>query len=123
MSRFFVQREDGIGPGGDIIFRKGHPEYKWYRVFVDDKCFGIIMKDVHSRARWSAVSYAEESDWFATRSMEGFATRLDAATFIIKHHGYWMRDEHRHQRDMARFEHRMIKNRVRAGIEVTEGKF
>lgn len=95
MGRYFVQKEDEVGPGGDISFRKGHPKYRWYRVFVGDKCFGMVMENGPRKSvRWNALSYAKKSDWCAIRSMNGFATRMDAATFIIKHHGYWMQNEH-----------------------------
>jgi len=91
MSRFFVLREEGVGPGGDIIFRKCHPEYQWYYVCLDDVKIGQAMLDTMNR--WTAISFAEHSEWFNVNSMEGFATRYDAARFVIKHNGYWMHQE------------------------------
>jgi hypothetical protein len=88
MSRYFVLPEDGIGPGGDITFRKGYGE-QVYSVWVGETFAGQVCK---LRA-WAAVSWNKHpSEFFKVNNMQGFATRLDAATFIIKHHGYWMVD-------------------------------
>lgn len=100
MSRYFVQPESGIGPGGDIVFRR-HPVYeRWYLLWVGDKVFGQIMRD--RRERWSGLSQADDSEFFGIRMMEGFADRMAAATFVIKHHGYWMQDERRRSQEMIK---------------------
>lgn len=92
MSRWFVQPEEGIGPGGDIVFSKHATGWK---VMVGDTYFGMVF---HLGRSWSAVSDKDESEFFLLRSMDGFATRLTAASFVIRHHGYWMRDERMHHR-------------------------
>lgn len=122
MSKFFVLAEEGIGPGGDIFFRKAHAEYSWYSVFLDDVKIGQVMETgVGSRIRWSGLSFARESQWFAIRSMDGFADRMSAATFIIKHHGYWMTNE----RDMLKHEIRsekfITKFKMNKTLEIMKG--
>lgn len=85
--------EAAVGPGGDIVFRRMKPAYiayMGYSLYVGDELFGIIAPD--RGRRWTAISHGKTSVHFGVRMMTGFATRLDAATFIIKHHGYWMRD-------------------------------
>lgn len=89
MSRYFVLPEEGIGPGGDITFRRHQPR-SCYRLFVGDKLFGVVS---WTGRTWHGMSTAAESEFFSIRAMDGFATRLDAAGFVINHHGYWMRNE------------------------------
>src|SRR6185312_4225916 len=91
MSKYFVLPEKDVGSGGQIYFRKGHPEYNWYNLFLDEIKIGKIMAG--HRTGWVGLSYAQESEWFGVRMLEGFATRMDAATFVIKHNGYWMHRE------------------------------
>lgn len=87
MSRYFVLPEENIGPGGDIIFRKhGYG----YLVCVGEARLGMVTQ---LPSGWSGLSYAPASRWFSIRSLDGFASRLTAAQFVIKHHGYWMRSE------------------------------
>lgn len=112
VSKYFVQSENGIGPGGQVYFRKGHLEYNWYDVYLDDIKIGKVMSAVGNRVRWTGLSYAKDSEFFKIRTMEGFATRWDAATFIFKHHGYWMRDERRTLEDIARLEKEVNKFEV-----------
>lgn len=89
MSRYFVLPEDGIGPGGYIVFRKRQDGM--YTLYVGDKFFGTVH---NLKWHWAAVSWNEQpSEFFNVNDLDGFATRLHAAQFIIKHHGYWMRDE------------------------------
>jgi hypothetical protein len=122
MSRYFVQSEDGIGPGGDIIFRKAHTKYAWYDVYLDDVKIGKVMETgARSRRRWTGLSYAKESIWFVPRSMEGFADRMSAATFIIKHHGYWMLEEREHIKDEIRADKFLTKYRMRKTLEIMKG--
>jgi hypothetical protein len=122
VSRFFVQAEKGVGPGGDIIFRRAHKEYSWYHVYLDDEKIGMVMENgARSRIRWTGLSYAKDSIWFVPRSMEGFADRMSAATFIIKHHGYWMRDERSHIKDEIRAEKFLTKYRMRKVLEIMKG--
>jgi hypothetical protein len=90
VSRYFVLPETGIGPGGDIVFRK-HNDIS-YLVYVGDQMLGQVSKLRYSG--WWGTSYnRKRSEFFNIRQMEGFATRFHAASFIIKHHGYWMHDE------------------------------
>lgn len=122
MSKYFVLREEGIGPGGQIVFRRAHQEYSWYNVFLDDVKIGQIMETgVRSRRRWTAISFAKESKWFAVRSMEGFADRMCAATFIIKHHGYWMSDEREHIKSEIRANKFITKFRMNKTLEIMKG--
>jgi len=122
MSKYFVQAEDGVGPGGDVIFRNGHPEYNWYDVYLDDTKIGKVMETGHgSRRRWTGLSYAQDSEFFKTRMLEGFATRWDAAVFVFKHHGYWMHTERRHIEDGVRFEKRFAQNRMKKAYEIMKG--
>lgn len=100
MSRYFVLPEEGVGPGGDITFRR-HSPAGCYRLFVGEAFFGLTS---YLGRTWHAVSWAEASEFFSVRDLEGFATRFDAARFVIKHHGYWMRNER---------ESRSIQDRVR----------
>jgi hypothetical protein len=87
MSRFFILPENGIGPGGDIIFRKGGIGWLLY-------ADGTLLGQLSQRNRkWTGISHAHSSEFFKVRMMDGFATRMDAATFIIMHHGYWMQNE------------------------------
>ena len=103
MSRYFVLPEEGIGPGGDIIFRH-HSLANSYRLFVGEQFFGLTFINMgHS---WSSVSWAESSEFFGVDALEGFATRLDAATFVIKHHGYWMNAEREARALAAKMEKR-----------------
>jgi hypothetical protein len=91
MSRFFVLPTEEVGPGGDIVFRR-HPGMDgWYLVEVGGQRLGTVGQ--HRRGHWWGQSNAKESEFFGVKGMEGFATRYDAATFVIKTHGYWMRNE------------------------------
>lgn len=105
MSRYFVQAEDGIGPGGDIFFRRfpGVPE--WYRLYVGDAYLGQVMKGRVGRS-WTALSHDSNSGDLMgeVRSLEGFATRWHAAGFIIRRHGYWLRNEREQKRHLEELE-------------------
>jgi hypothetical protein len=90
MSRYFVLPEEGVGPGGDIIFRSLRTPGV-YALYAGEAMFGTVHK---IGSKWAGVSWKEHSEFFGNvRKIDGFATRLDAATFVIKHHGYWMQDE------------------------------
>lgn len=120
MSRFFVLAEDGVGPGGQIYFRKHKGSDRWYNLFLDEYKAGMIMKDP-TWGNWNALSYCDDSQWFAVRSMDGFSRRMAAAEFIIKHHGYWLRQE----RDMLKTEIRgekfLTKFRMKKTLEIMKG--
>jgi hypothetical protein len=91
MSRYFVLPEEGIGEGGDIYFRHWQPNF--YRLFVGEKDMGFVVK---THIGWNAFSSNISGD--ILNSMDGFRTRLQAGFFIIKHHGYWLREK-REMRD------------------------
>jgi hypothetical protein len=103
MSRHFVLAEDGVGPGGQIYFRRHPGSDSWYTLYLDDYKAGIIMKD-SCWGNWNAVSYFDDSEWFRVRSMDGFSRRMAAAEFIIKHHGYWLRNERDDEKSNERAE-------------------
>lgn len=106
--------EDGIGPGGDITFR-GHSPRGSYRLFVGDKLFGVVS---YLGRTWHGVSLAAASEFFGVRQLEGFATRLDAAGFVIRHHGYWMRNERKSRAITTTMDERMNPaSGVRRGVE------
>jgi len=119
MSRHFVLPEAGIGPGGDIIFRKCHPEYQWYSVCLGNEKIGQAMLD--TRDRWIGLSNAEESEWFNVRMLSGFATRYDAATFVIKHNGYWMRNEREMEESKERAEKFLFNWNMKKSHEIMNG--
>jgi len=122
MSKYFVLGEDGIGPGGQIYFRKCHPEYKWYDIYLDDIKIGKVMEHrIRTRVSWAGLSIAEDSEWFKTRQLDGFATRLDAATFVIKHHGYWMQRERESEDNRSLFFKYVMKARMKRGYEIIKG--
>ena len=90
MSRYFVLPEEGK-PGGDIVFR---PLSVGYALWVGDDLLGQVSNlGARRMARWTGVSFAQDSEHFKVRMMAGFATRLDAAGFVIRHHGYWVERE------------------------------
>lgn len=120
MSRFFVLAEDGIGPGGQIYFRKHRGNDRWYNLFLDDYLAGMVMKDPIFDS-WNALSYCNDSQWFAGRSMDGFATRRAAADFIIKHHGYWLRQERDSIKSEIRADKFLIKFRMKKTLEIMKG--
>lgn len=120
VSRFFVLPEDGVGPGGQIYFRKHRGNSDWYNVFLDDYKAGMIMKDPVWK-NWNAISYREDSKWFLVRSMDGFSRRMAAAEFIIKHHGYWLTIERERLRDEIRGEKFITKFRMNKTVEIMKG--
>lgn len=92
MSRYSVYPEEGIGPGGEIVFRK-HPNVvkNWYDLYVGDVHLGVAILFMRY---WTGISYnSKPSEFFNVHSMQGFASRSFAGDFIIRHHGYWMRQE------------------------------
>jgi hypothetical protein len=103
MSRYFVLPEEGIGPGGDITFRR-YPAMHGWKLFVGDTFFGIVS---NLNGTWTGTSWAQESEFFSVRQLDGFATRLKAAAFVIKHHGYWMWDERERLAIAAEMDERM----------------
>lgn len=119
MSKCFVLAESGIGPGGQIYFRKHKGNNEWYRLFLDNEEIGVVMKDCFGH--WSALSNARQSYWFKTRMIEGFATRMTAATFIIKHHGYWMRQERDLEESVARAEKFLVGLKMEKASKIMEG--
>ena len=120
MSKFFVQSEEGIGPGGQIYFRRHRGGERWYNVFLGDTKIGMIMKDPIFDC-WNALSNCDDSNWFAGRSMDGFATRMAAATFIIKHHGYWLRSERDSIKTEIRADKFLMKFRMKKTLEIMKG--
>lgn len=118
MSRFFVQAENGVGPGGDIIFRKSKGNSRWYYLYLNDTKIGTVMKSARGSDSWTGVSNARQSEWFAIRKMEGFATRMSAATFIINHHGYWLRDERESEASSVRAEKFLIKMKMNKMLDI-----
>ncbi|AXG66186.1 hypothetical protein SEA_ANNADREAMY_66 [Streptomyces phage Annadreamy] len=120
MSRFFVLPEDGIGPGGQIYFRKHKGNDRWYNLFLDDKKVGMIMKDPVWN-NWNAISYCDDSRWFAVRTMDGFSRRMAAAEFIIKHWGYWLSDERENIKSEIRAEKFITKFRMNKTLEIMKG--
>lgn len=91
MSKYFVQPEDGIGPGGDVVFRKHGAYPDWYHLCLNETKIGQVMRGRDKN--WIGLSNSSNSEFFGIRMIEGFANRMAAATFVIKHHGYWMQDE------------------------------
>lgn len=120
VSRFFVLAEEGVGPGGQIYFRRHKGSDRWYNLYLDDYRAGMVMKDPVWN-NWNALSHCDDSKWFAVRSMDGFSRRMAAAEFIIKHHGYWLNNE----RDMLKSEIRsgkfLTKFRMNKTIEIMKG--
>lgn len=102
MSRYFVLPYEPVGPGGDIFFRRPSKDWPegWYLLYVGEAKLGQVMKG--TRGHWIGLSFNDYSEFFGVRQMEGFATRWDASTFIIKHHGYWMQNERRMKADHER---------------------
>jgi hypothetical protein len=104
----------GDGDVRDISFRKKHRSSDgslvWYRLYVGEEQWGMVAK-LDDRSGWSASSWnwpegyemrsieqtiADEQDQSARPDLAllhvpGFITRMAAATYIIKHHGYWKR--------------------------------
>lgn len=104
MSKYFVLAEDDIGPGGQVYFKKHKGAERWYRVFLDESCIGMVMySGSRARRKWTGLSDAPDSEFFRTRMLEGFATRWDAAVFVFKHNGYWMHTERELEHDMKTF--------------------
>lgn len=101
MSRYFVLPEEGIGPGGGITFI---PHGYSYKLMVGGVYFGLVS---NLGGTWDGMSAAETSEFFGVRQLDGFATRLKAAAFVIKHHGYWMRDEREYRAIAATMDERM----------------
>jgi hypothetical protein len=64
------------------------PESPVYNFFVGEEYFGFV---VTSRAwKWKWEAYSDSRTVAKSlRRCGGFATRLDAGTFIVKTHGYW----------------------------------
>ncbi len=118
MSKYFVLAEKEVGPGGQVYFRKDKSPYNWYNLYLDKVKIGQVMDTGYGRRRWSGLSNAEESEFFKTRMLDGFATRWDAAVFVFKHHGYWMHAERDHARDMVRFEKRSNEMKMNKAYEI-----
>ena len=116
MSKYFVLAEDDIGPGGDIIFRAAVGGEGWYNLFLDTKRLGQVIKGHDNN--WIGLSHANSSEFFGVRMIEGFANRMAAATFVIKHHGYWMRNE-REERDLIEEAMEKMANKVEVSGIVT----
>lgn len=120
MSRFFVLAEEGVGPGGQIYFRKHRGNKDWYNVFLDDVKIGMIAKDPVWK-NWNALSYCDDSKWFAIRRMDGFSRRMAAAEFIIKHWGYWLNDERESLKTEIRGGKFLTKFRMNKTLEIMKG--
>lgn len=104
MSKYFVVPKEGVGPGGDIVFRKhGGPYPGWYNLFVGGVQLGLVIDS--GRGLWEAQSYGPHpNEWFGEiNGMDGFGTRYAAAQFIIKHHGYWLHNERDRKADRERW--------------------
>jgi hypothetical protein len=120
MSRFFVLPEDGVGPGGQIYFRKHKGNDRWYNLFLDDYKAGMITKDPVWN-NWNAISYCEDSEWFRVRSLDGFSRRMAAAEFIIKHHGYWLHNERETEKSIKRGEKFILKYKMKQAHDIMKG--
>lgn len=91
MSRYFVLPEEGVGPGGDIFFRRhsiGLPG--WYRLHLDDVSLGLVHKGLAPWQGWVACS---ENFDAARRVVEGFTSRWYVGRYVIQHHGCWLHNE------------------------------
>lgn len=122
MSRFFVLATEGVGPGGDIYFRKNKGNNRWYDLYLDKVKIGQVMDTSYRGGRsWTGLSFARDSKWFNVRMMEGFATRMDAATFVIKHNGYWMRNEMDEEKSLMRSEKFLFNLRMKKAYEIMKG--
>lgn len=108
MSRYFLIA--GEGDVRDISFRKkqSHGGLVTYRLYVGEEQWGMVAR-YNKRIGWSASSWnwpegyqmrsieqrmADERDQGPRQEhsllhVEGFISRMAAATYIIKHHGYW----------------------------------
>ncbi|UUG69401.1 hypothetical protein SEA_SHAM_66 [Streptomyces phage Sham] len=117
MSRFFVLPEEGVGPGGQIYFRKHKGNSRWYNLFLDDYKAGIIMKDPVWN-NWNATSYCDDSEWFVVRSLDGFSRRMAAAEFIIKHHGYWLHNERENLESQKRAIEFIRRHNMKKALEI-----
>jgi hypothetical protein len=120
MSKFFVLAEEGVGPGGQIYFRKHKGSDRWYNLYLDEYKAGMIMKDPVWN-NWNALSYCDNSRWFAVRSMDGFSRRMAAAEFIIKHWGYWLSDERESIKTEIRGDKFLTKFRMNKTLEIMKG--
>lgn len=107
MSRYAVLPEDGVGPGGVIVFRRGRIERTW-ALHVGSELFGMIFQWPGGDWEGQSTGPHPRNDFFGEiNRLRGFATRFDAATFIIKHHGYWLREEREQRATRLRFEARI----------------
>jgi hypothetical protein len=122
MSKYFVIAEDGVGPGGDIYFRKDAGNDRWYSLYLDKVKIGLIMDSSFRGGRsWTGLSLAKDSKWFNVRMIEGFATRMAAATFVINHHGYWMQKEEDSLESIRRGEKFLFNLNMKKAHEIIEG--
>jgi hypothetical protein len=76
----------------DLVFRRHkrlwRPDYHVYNLFVGDEYFGFVTPSHAWKGRWDAWSDSQTVQK-SLRNCPGFATRMDAGTFIVKTHGYW----------------------------------
>lgn len=87
----------GKGDVRGIRFQKWAiaPGVRSYRLFVGKECWGHVSRIEGLDYRgWEAFSYfaqenQEENENPALNCVPGFRSRWYAATFIIKHWGYW----------------------------------
>lgn len=110
MSKYFLIA--GENDVRDISFRKKHRSsgLVWYRLYVGEEQWGMVSK-IDGHPGWSASSW-NWPEGYEMRSIEqriaddvsmepnqlqallhvpGFVSRMAAATYIIKHYGYWKR--------------------------------
>jgi hypothetical protein len=121
MSKYFVLPTEGVGPGGDIVWRKrkklSPDDRPWYYLYVGDVLLGEVAQGGEGSAdSWWGCSRARGSEFFGIRAMCGFARRWDASKFVIQHHGYWMQNV----RESRKY-HEEALERLRAkGVKVSD---
>lgn len=79
----------------DLSFRlwkeMSHEDHKVWHFYVGEECWGFVVPSHAWKDKWEAWSYNQECPK-QLRHVGGFATRLDAGTFIVKTYGYWEND-------------------------------
>lgn len=78
----------------DLSFRMwkemSHPEdnhFVWH-FYVGEERWGFVTPSCAWKGKWEAHTY-NQTCAKEFRHVSGFATRLDAGTFIVKTYGYW----------------------------------
>lgn len=80
------------GKVDDLHFRKykgmWQPDWHVYHFYVGNERWGFVVPSPAWKDKWDAHSFNQECPK-SLRYCGGFATRLDAGTFIVKTYGYW----------------------------------